>query len=73
MLVADIDITKSIVIALSCVCNVGPDLTTQIGPSMTWGELPVYIKWTCTFLMLVGRLEIMSVLVLFTRTFWKDN
>ena len=73
MLVADIDITKSIVIALSCVSNVGPDLSLEIGPTLTWGELPVYIKWTCTFLMLVGRLEIMSVLVLFTRTFWKDS
>ena len=73
MLVADIDITKSIVIALSCVSNVGPDLSMQIGPAMTWGELPTYIKWTCSFLMLVGRLEIMSVLVLFTRSFWKDN
>jgi trk system potassium uptake protein TrkH len=73
MLVADIDITKSIIIALSCVSNVGPDLSLEIGPTLTWGELPVYIKWTCTFLMLVGRLEIMSVLVLFTRTFWKDS
>lgn len=73
MLVADIGVTKSIVIALSCVSNVGPDLTTQIGPSMTWGGLPDYIKWTCSFLMLVGRLEVMSVLVLFTRAFWKDN
>ena len=73
MLVADIDITKSIVIALSCVSNVGPDLSLEIGPTLTWGELPVYIKWTCTCLMLVGRLEIMSVLVLFTRTFWKDS
>ena len=73
MLVADIGITKSIVIVLSCVSNVGPDLTTQIGPSMTWGGLPDYIKWTCSFLMLVGRLEVMSVLVLFTRAFWKDN
>ena len=73
MLVADIGVTKSIVIALSCVSNVGPDLTTQIGPSMTWGGLPDYIKWTCSFLMLVGRLEVMSVLMLFTRAFWKDN
>ena len=73
MLVADIDITKSIVIALSCVSNVGPDLSLEIGPTLTWGDLPDYIKWTCTFLMLVGRLEIMSVLVLFTRTFWKDS
>jgi trk system potassium uptake protein TrkH len=40
---------------------------------MSWSELPDYVKWLCSFLMLTGRLEIMSVLVLFTRAFWKDN
>jgi trk system potassium uptake protein TrkH len=73
MLSADIDITNAIVIALGCICNVGPSLTNEIGPVMSWAELPAYIKWTCSFLMLTGRLEIMSVLVLFTRAFWKDN
>ena len=73
MLSADIDITNAIVIALGCICNVGPSLTNEIGPVMSWAELPAYIKWTCSFLMLTGRLEIMSVLVLFTRQFWKDN
>lgn len=73
MLVADIDITNSIVIALSCITNVGASLSTEIGPAMSWADLPDYIKWTCSFLMLTGRLEIMSVLVLFTRAFWKDN
>ena len=73
MIVAGIDNTNAITIALSCMSNVGPTLGTQIGPEMSWTELPDYIKWTCSFLMLVGRLEIMSVLVLFTRAFWKDN
>jgi trk system potassium uptake protein TrkH len=73
MIVSGIDVVNSIVIALSCISNVGASLTNEIGPSMSWAEMPVYIKWTCSFLMLVGRLEIMSVLVLFTRAFWKDN
>ena len=73
MIVAGIDNTNAITIALSCISNVGPTLGTQIGPEMSWGQLPDYIKWICSFLMLVGRLEIMSVLVLFTRGFWKDN
>ena len=73
MIVAGIDNTNAITIALSCISNVGPTLGTQIGPEMSWAELPEYIKWTCSFLMLVGRLEIMSVLVLFTRAFWKEN
>ena len=73
MIVSGIDITNAIVIALSLISNVGASLSTEIGPSMSWSDLPDYIKWTCSFLMLAGRLEIMSVLVLFTRAFWKEN
>lgn len=73
MIAAGVDIINSIMIALGCVSNVGPTLSTQIGPEVSWSQLPDYIKWVCAFLMLVGRLEIMSVLVLFTRGFWKDN
>jgi trk system potassium uptake protein TrkH len=73
MMLADIDITNAIVIALSLISNVGLSLSTEIGEVMSWADLPDYLKWTCSFLMLVGRLEIMSVLVLFTRSFWKDN
>ena len=73
MIASDIDNTNAITIALSCISNVGPTLGTQIGPEMSWSELPDHVKWLCPFLMLVGRLEIMSVLVLFTRAFWRDN
>lgn len=73
MIASDIDNTNAITIALSCISNVGPTLGTQIGPEMSWSELPEYVKWLCSFLMLVGRLEIMSVLVLFTPGFWRDN
>lgn len=73
MIVSGVDITNAIVIALGCISNVGPSLTSEIGPVMSWSELPEYVKWLCSFLMLVGRLEIMSVLVLFTREFWKDS
>ena len=73
MIASDIDNTNAITIALSCISNVGPTLGTQIGPEMSWSELPDHVKWLCSFLMLVGRLEIMSGLVLFTRAFWRDN
>ena len=73
MIVVGIDNTNAITIALSCVSNVGPTLGTQIGPEMSWTMLPDYIKWILCPLMLMGRLEIMTVLVLFTRTFWKEN
>ena len=73
MIVAGIDHVNSITIALSCVGNVGPTLGTQIGPEMSWSVLPDTIKWLLCLLMLMGRLEIMTVLVLFTRSFWKEN
>ncbi|MBR2776927.1 MAG: TrkH family potassium uptake protein [Prevotella sp.] len=73
MVVAGIDNTNSITIALSCVSNVGPSLTNHVGPVLSWAILPEYIKWTLCLLMLMGRLEIMTVLVLFTRSFWKEN
>lgn len=73
MLVAGVDNHNSIIIALSCLSNVGLPLDSHMGPVMTWGVLPDYVKWICTFLMLVGRLEIISVLVLFTRSYWKEN
>lgn len=73
MIMAGVDNVNAITIALSCMSNVGPTLGTEIGPVMSWSMLPEGVKWICSFLMLVGRLEIMTVLVLFTRGFWKDN
>ena len=73
MIVAGIDNTNAVVIALSSVSNVGPNLANQVGPSITWAMFPDYIKWALCLLMLMGRLEIMTVLVLFTRSFWKEN
>ncbi|MBQ6379763.1 MAG: TrkH family potassium uptake protein [Prevotella sp.] len=73
MSVTGIDNTNSVTIALSCVSNVGPSLSNQVGSVMYWSALPDYIKWILCLLMLMGRLEIMTVLVLFTRSFWKEN
>ncbi len=73
MIAAGIDNTNAVTIALSCMSNVGPTLGTEIGPVMSWSMLPDWVKWICSFLMLIGRLEILSVLVLFTNSFWKDR
>jgi len=73
MVVAGIDHTNAVTIALSCVSNVGPSLSTDIGANISWSMLSDGIKWVLCLLMLMGRLEVMTVLVLFTRSFWKDN
>ena len=73
MIAMGIDNTNAITITLSSLGNVGPTLGTEIGPTMSWSELPVAAKWICSVLMLIGRLEIFSVLVIFTPQFWKEN
>jgi trk system potassium uptake protein TrkH len=72
MMAIGTDITNSAVISLSCISNVGLPLN-ELGPHMTWSSMPLTIKWVCTGLMLLGRLEIFNVLILFTRAFWDDN
>ena len=57
--------------ATSAVCNVGPGLGPIIGPTGNFSTLPDTAKWLLTAGMLLGRLEILTVLVLFTKTFWK--
>ena len=73
MIVMGVDSTNSITIALSCASNVGPTLGLEIGPTMSWAILPATVKWLLSGLMLMGRLEIFTVVVLFTRAFWKEN
>ena len=73
MLLSGIDMVNSVVIALSCVSNIGPSLDNEIGAVITWSGMPDHIKWILSLLMLMGRLEIMTVLVLFTPNFWKEN
>jgi trk system potassium uptake protein len=50
--------------------NIGPGLGS-VGPAATFSHLPAAGKWFLSFLMLVGRLELFTILVIFTPTFWK--
>ena len=71
MIAAGVDNTNAITIAVSSMSNVGPTLGIEIGPTMSWSILPDFAKWICSALMLVGRLEIFTVLVILTPEFWK--
>lgn len=70
---AGVDNTNAITICFSCLSNVGPTLGTEIGPTMSWSQLPSFIKWLCSFMMLVGRLEIFTVMLVLTPAFWNKN
>ena len=73
MIAAGVDNTNAITITLSTLSNVGPTLGVEIGPTMSWDDLPAFAKWICSFLMLMGRLEIFSVLIIFTPEFWRTR
>ena len=67
-----LDFISAIGGAASSIGNVGPALGT-LGPLNNFDSLPVLAKYWCSFLMLVGRLELFTVLILFTPFFWKDH
>lgn len=51
--------------------NVGPGIG-DVGPTDNYANLPLFSKWLLCFLMLAGRLELYTILVLFIPSFWKD-
>lgn len=51
--------------------NIGPGLGS-VGPVDNFSHMPDFTKWFLGFLMLLGRLELFTVLILFTRFFWKS-
>ena len=57
--------------AATAISNVGPALGPIVGPSGTFESLPDGAKWLLTGGMLLGRLELFTVIVLFSRTFWR--
>lgn len=57
--------------AMTAISNVGPGLGDIIGPAGTFKPLPDSAKWVLSFGMLLGRLELFTVLVLLSRQFWK--
>ena len=66
-----LDTITSLTASASSIGNIGPGLGT-IGPTGNWGHFPMFAKWICSFCMLLGRLEIFTVLILFNYSFWKE-
>lgn len=58
--------------SITAVANVGPGMGPVIGPSTNFASLPDAAKWILSFGMLLGRLEILTVAVLFFPSFWKQ-
>lgn len=65
-----IDIITSISLIAATMNNIGPGLG-MVGPTDNYGFLPIAAKWLLSFLMLIGRLELFTVLILLAPSFWK--
>lgn len=65
-----VNFDESIGAAVSAIGNVGISIG-QFGPAGTYAEFPTIAKWVMSFVMLIGRLEIFTVLLLFTKALWR--
>ncbi|CDF78196.1 TrkH system potassium uptake protein [Formosa agariphila KMM 3901] len=67
-----INFESAVGLSASSLGNVGPALG-NFGPVTNYAALPAFGKWWCSFLMLIGRLELFTVLVLLTPFFWRNR
>jgi trk system potassium uptake protein TrkH len=70
-LISGLDFLSSFTAIIASINNAGPGLGV-VGPASNYGVLNDFQIWVCSFAMLLGRLEVFSVLILFTRVFWKS-
>lgn len=65
-----IDLITSFSAVAACIGNIGPGLGS-VGPTNNFAHLPLGAKWVLSFCMLLGRLEIYTVIILFVPEFWR--
>jgi trk system potassium uptake protein TrkH len=65
------DIMTSIGVSITALGNVGPGWG-EFGPTDSFAKMPYFGKWVMIMLMMIGRLEIFTVLIIFSPAFWKQ-
>jgi len=65
-----LDFVSAFTGALTALSNIGPGLGETIGPVGNFSTIQDPALWVLSFLMLAGRLELVTVYILFTRAFW---
>lgn len=65
-----LDIVSALSAAIACLNNMGPGLN-QVGPATTYAVLTDFQTWVCTATLLLGRLELFTLIVVFTPGFWR--
>ncbi len=69
----NLDFVTSMSAIISALSNIGPGLGEIIGPDKSFTTLPSGVKWILSCLMIIGRLEFVSVIILIFPFFWKKN
>jgi trk system potassium uptake protein TrkH len=70
LILSGLDVFTAFSAIVACVNNTGPGLG-QVGPATTYAVLNDFQTWVCTFAMLLGRLELFTLLVVLSPHFWK--
>lgn len=70
LVASGLDFTSAFSAIIACINNAGPGLNV-VGPAQNYQALTDFQTWICAFAMLLGRLEVLSVVVLFTPAFWR--
>ena len=70
LLASGLDFMTSLSAIIACINNAGPGLGL-VGPGSNYGVLSDFQTWVCSAAMLLGRLEVFTILVLFTPTLWR--
>jgi trk system potassium uptake protein TrkH len=70
LMASGMETVTAISAAVACINNVGPGLN-EVGPATNFQSLTDFQTWVCTFAMLLGRLELFTLLVVFTPAFWR--
>ena len=67
-----VDAFTAFAAVMGCITNVGPGVADSIGPNGNFGFFAPVVKYILSAAMLLGRLEILTILVVFTRSFWRN-
>jgi trk system potassium uptake protein TrkH len=70
LILGGLDFISAFSAVIACINNMGPGLG-EVGPGSNYAGLTDYELWVLSFTMLLGRLEVLSLLILFTPQFWR--
>jgi len=70
LMASGLDFISALTAIIACINNAGPGLGL-VGPAGNYAGLSVFQAWVCTVAMLAGRLEIFTLLIIFTPRFWQ--